>query len=56
MGTVVEPYKIEELVIEINRLSKLIENNGTGMYRNISNLIQDTNAQYSESYVRQNTY
>jgi hypothetical protein len=54
MSTAVEPSKIEELATEIKRLSKLIENNETGMHRYISNLIQDTNAQYSEYYVRNN--
>ncbi|QNU67820.1 LysM peptidoglycan-binding domain-containing protein [Ruminiclostridium herbifermentans] len=55
MSTVVEPDKIEELATEINRLNKLIENSETGIHREITNLIRDTNAQYSEYYVSNNT-
>jgi len=55
MGTNVDPNKVEELSGEFSRLSRLIEDEEVGINKDIMRLIQDTNSQYSENYVRLTT-
>ncbi|MDA8233218.1 MAG: peptidoglycan-binding protein [Clostridia bacterium] len=55
MSTKVDPNKVDELSSEYKRLSRIIEDGERGINREISRLINDTEAQYDEYYVRANT-
>lgn len=55
MNTKVDPNKVDELSVEFNKLSRIIEDGEIGINKEISALIRETNYQYSESYVRSAT-
>ena len=51
----VDPKKVDELSGEFNRVRTTIEDGETGISNQIRNLLQITNLQYKESYVRSTT-
>ena len=55
MSTKVAPQKIDELAAEFKKFSGVIEDQEKGMNKEISSLIQNTNYEYTESYVRSTT-
>ncbi len=55
MSTQVDPNKVDELSTEFKRLSRTIEDREKGINREISALKNETESQYSESYVRSTT-
>lgn len=56
MSTKVAPGKIEELANELKNYSRCVESGERSIYQTILRLIEETEAEYSESYVRSTTH
>ena len=55
MSIYIDPDKIEEMAHELKRFSRDTEDMETYLYGLVSNLINEVDAEYSESYVREVT-